>query len=77
MKIPAKIISRYGTAIRRALAQGTYGFSFFDEKKNEFIKIIEPLATKHSIQLNLSEKFEGDEVIDAEGWYDDKYKETK
>ena len=71
-----KVISNYGTKIRRALAEGDYGFSFFDEIKNEFVKGDEGLSTKHHYQLKLEEIFQDDPVVNSEGWYDDKYKET-
>jgi len=69
-------ISNFGTSIRRALAEGEFGFSFFDEYNKTFVKMAEPLSLKLEIQQKLQELFNNDAIIDTEGYYDSEYKET-
>lgn len=69
-------ISNFGTSIRRALAEGEYGFSFFDEYNKAFVKISKPLSLEKELQQKLQELFECDAIIDTEGYYDTEYKET-
>lgn len=69
-------ISNFGTSIRRALAEGEFGFSFFDEYNKSFVKISEPISLKKELQQKLQELFNNDEIIDTEGYYDTEYKET-
>jgi hypothetical protein len=71
-----KKVSDFGTSIRRALAEGEYGFSFYDERKNSFVKMAKPISLEKEIQLKFQELFENDRVVDTEGYYDQKYKET-
>jgi len=69
-------ISDFGTSIRRALAEGEWGFSFFDEYNKAFIKISKPLSLEKELQQKLQELFNDDPIIDTEGYYDTEYKET-
>jgi hypothetical protein len=69
-------ISDFGTSIRRALAEGEFGFSFFDEYNKSFVKIAEPISLKKEIEQKLQELFNDDRIIDTEGYYDNEYKET-
>lgn len=69
-------ISNYGTAIRRALAEGDFGFSFIDERRKSMIKFAQPISLENEIEFKLNELFEDDEIIDTEGYYDQLYKET-
>lgn len=71
-----KEISKYGTTIRRAVSISDYGFSFYDEKRNSFIKNIKSLSDDKDLEHYLKELFDNDKVIDTEAYYDDKYKET-
>lgn len=71
-----KIVSRYGTSIRRAAVESNYGFCFFDERKIEFVKIIEPLLSKNFLHLNYFELFKTDPIIDTEPYFDHENKET-
>lgn len=69
-------ISNFGTSIRRALAEGEFGFSFFDEYNKEFVKISKPISLEREIQQKLQELFQDDRIINTEGYYDSEYKET-
>ena len=71
-----RVISEYGTSIRRALSRSEYGISFYDERKNEFIKIDQPLFFKNGLSLNYLEKFKNNPVVDTESYYDAENKET-
>jgi len=72
-----EVISNYGTSIRRATIGNTdYGFSFFDEKKNEFIKINKPLLLNNLLHLNYNQLFKKNPVIDTEIYFDHAKKET-
>ena len=71
-----KKVSDFGTSIRRALAEGEFGFSFIDEKNKAFVKFGESLSLPLEIQLKLQELFQYNKIIDTEGYYDVKYKET-
>lgn len=76
------VISDYGTAIRRAVVSILFsnnkikGFSFFDEKRIEFVKIGQPLLIEKQLHLKMYEKFINDPIVDSEGYYDDEYKES-
>jgi hypothetical protein len=69
-------ISNFGTSIRRALAEGDFGFSFIDEKRKSFIKFNQPISLEQEIEFKLQELFGNDPIIDTEGYYDSLYKET-
>lgn len=71
-----RVVSEYGTSFRRAIVRSPFGFSFFDERKHEFVKIVEPLFLKNNLLLSLKEVFNALPVVDVEGYYDEKYKET-
>lgn len=71
-----KIISNYGTSFRRAVIESEFGFVFFDENKKEFVKIKEPLFLVNNLSLKYNTYFSQHRVVDAEGYFDDKYKET-
>ena len=72
-----QIISSFGTAIRRAVNENfDYGFCFFDETKNEFIKINKPLFVQNLLHLNILERFKNNPVIDTECYFNDEHKET-
>lgn len=77
-----KVISDYGTSIRRAIIESMSndqeigGFSFIDEKRFEWIKSIKPLLVEKDLQLKFREIFEQDPIVDTEGYYDDEHKET-
>ena len=71
-----KKLSDFGTSIRRALAEGEFGISFVDEYNKAFVKFGESLSLPLEIQMKLRELFEYNKIIDTEGYYDVKYKET-
>ena len=76
-----EVVSDFGTSIRRALAEiissgQIKGFSFFDEKRNEFIRIDKPLLIDNQLHLSIIEKFIDNPVIDTEGYFDDEFKES-
>ena len=71
-----KKISDFGTSIRRALAEGELGFSFLDEHNKAFVKFGKTLSLPLEIQFKLQSLFEYNDIIDTEGYYDTKYKET-
>jgi hypothetical protein len=71
-----KKISDFGTSIRRALAEGELGFSFFDERNRAFVKFGQSLSLEQELQTKLHQLFEYDKIVDTEGYYDVKYKET-
>ena len=72
-----QVISNFGTGIRRAaISNAEFNFSFFDESKNEFIKINEPLLLQNLLHLHYNDIFKNDPVIDTECYYDHNKKET-
>lgn len=71
-----KKLSDFGTSIRRALAEGEFGICFVDEYNKAFVKFGESLSLPLEIQMKLRELFEYNKIIDTEGYYDVKYKET-
>ena len=72
-----KIMSKYGTAIRRAVVENDgYGFCFFDEKHVEFIKVIEPMLVANFLHLHYWNLFKTNPVIDTESYFDHENKET-
>lgn len=71
-----EIVSDYGTSFRRATIETPFGFMFFDELKNEIVKIIQPLLVENSLALEVKELFRNNKVIGIEGFYDDEFKET-
>lgn len=70
------VVSDYGTSIRRSVVESKTGFIFFDERKKEMVKIIEPLLLTNKLSLTFHDLFTNNEITDIEGYYDDKYKET-
>ena len=71
-----KVLNNYGTAIRRSVVNSEFGFTFFDEKHVEFVKMGKPLLAQKLLHLDLWDKVKTDPIIDAEGYYDHQYKET-
>ena len=55
-------ISDFGTSIRRALAEGEFGFSFFDEYNKSFIKLANPISLEQEIQDNLQHAESGKRI---------------
>lgn len=71
-----EIVSDYGTGFRRAIIENPFGFVFFDELKNEIVKITSPLLVQNSLALEVKKMFETNRVTSVEGFYDDEFKET-
>jgi len=71
-----RIISDYGTSIRRAVAESDYGFVFFDEKNVEFIKLDKPMLAMKLLHMDYFEMFKKDPIIDTEAYYDHEMKES-
>lgn len=71
-----KVISKFGTSIRRAVVESEYGATFFDERKIEFVKIKEPLLIKNFLHLEYFNRFKEDKIIDTEAYFDQENKET-
>lgn len=77
-----KVLSDYGTSIRRAIVDiisstdKIKGFTFFDENKIEFVRVTTPLFLNNSLHLKYFQDFKNDPIVDTEGYYDDEYKET-
>ncbi len=72
-----QIISQFGTNIRRAVVKSDkYGFHFWDENKNEFVKVKEGLLTKNFLHLKIKEMFKDYEIVDTESYFDFELKET-
>ena len=77
-----KIISDYGTGIRRSVTEiissidGASGFYFYDEIKNEIVKISEATFLKEDLAYYVNKFLENNIVYDVEGYYDDLNKET-
>lgn len=69
-------VSEYGTSRRRAIVPSPFGFLFFDERKTEILKIVSPLLLSNNLLMYAKEFFDINKVIDVEGYYDEKYKET-
>lgn len=70
------IVSSYGTALRRAVVETDFGFIFYDEIKNEMVKITEPLFVPNLLSLEIKKILLNDVVVSSEGYYDDEFKET-
>lgn len=77
-----KVISDYGTAIRRSVTEiissmeGAAGFYFFDEEKKELVKIAEGKLVKEDLAYYVNTLLGDNKVYDVEGYYDDLNKET-
>ncbi len=71
-----EVVSPYGTSKRRAVVENVFGFTFFDERKTEFIKVIQPLLIQNNLALHYENFFQNNKIVDIEGYYDEKYKET-
>lgn len=76
-----EVISDFGTSIRRSVispissTEVVQGFTFFDEHKNEFVRTNKPLLFLNELHLDFNSRFPS-KVIDVEGWFDQKFKET-
>lgn len=76
------VISDYGTAIRRSVVNILFstdkikGFSFFDEKRIEFVRVGIPLLLEKQLHLGMYKEFLYDPIVDSEGYYDDENKES-
>lgn len=72
-----KVLSKYGTSIRRNVVESSdYKFTFFDEKNVEFVKLNEPLLLENSLHLKYWNMFNNDPIIDCEMYFDHSLKET-
>lgn len=71
-----KVIAPFGTSIRRAVGESRFGFVFFDERKNEFVKMNTGLLRANNLHLNWYRIFDEDPVIDTEAYFDEEYKES-
>lgn len=77
-----QIISDYGTSIRRAVgeissnSESIGGFVFYDERKNEFVKVAAPILLTNRYHLKMVELMKDNIVIDSEAYFDDEYKES-
>lgn len=77
-----QVVSDYGTAIRRSVTEmfssikGASGFYFYDESKNELVKISEGILVKEDLGYYVNKLLENNKVYDVEGYYDDLNKET-
>lgn len=71
-----EVLNDYGTSFRRAITETPFGFMFFDELKNEILKITEPLLVVNSLALEVKSMFDNNDVVGVEGFYDDEFKET-
>lgn len=69
-------ISNYGTSFRRSVIENPFGFVFFDERKNEIVKINQPLLVTNSLALEIKKYFDENKVLGVQGYYDDEFKET-
>jgi hypothetical protein len=75
-------LSDFGTSIRRAVAPilssqaDIVGFSFYDEKRNEFVRVTKGLLLENELHHEIYDLFKENPVIDSEGYYDDEFKET-
>lgn len=70
------VISEFGTSFRRAIIASPYGFIFYDERKSEMVQLASPLFIQQNLFIYLKEFFIANKVIDVEGYYDDKHKES-
>ena len=77
-----QVVSDYGTSIRRNVTEitssikGAAGFYFYDERKNEIVKITEGVLLKEDLAYYVNKLLENNKVYDVEGYYDDLNKET-
>lgn len=76
------VVSDYGTGIRRSVTEmistvtGVSGFYFYDELKNELVKITKPIFLEKDIAYYINNLLKNNKVYDVEGYYDDLNKET-
>lgn len=76
------VISDYGTSIRRSVTEsffsekGKTGFYFYDETKNELVRVSEPILVKEDMGYYINKLLENNKVYDVEGYYDDLNKES-
>lgn len=72
-----KYISRFGTSVRRAIIESPeFGFTFFDERKKEFVRINKALLLENDLALHFEKIFSYDDIVDTEGFFDFKFKES-
>lgn len=71
-----KVLAQFGTSRRRAVVDSPFGFIFYDERKNEIVKITTPLLLQNNLLLYLKQFFDKNQVVDVEGYYDEQFKET-
>lgn len=71
-----KVVSNFGTSIRRAVAETDKGFCFMDERKKEFVKMTTGMLLTNNLHLEWHALFSADPIIDTEAYHDEKYKET-
>jgi hypothetical protein len=71
-----EVLSDYGTSFRRAIIESPFGFVFYDDLKKEIVKIVKPLLVDNFLALEILRMFKDNDVVSAEGYYDDEFKET-
>lgn len=77
-----QVISDFGTAIRRSVTdvpssiKSAVGFFFFDERKNELVKVSDGVLVKEDMAYYVNTILANNKVYDVEGFYDELNKET-
>lgn len=71
-----RILSDFGTTIRRSVLVSDFGFCFFDPERKEFVKIDKPLLSSNSLGLHYENVFQNKNITDIEGYFDDFFKES-
>lgn len=70
-----KVLSNYGTSIRKNLLITDNAFMFIDEHKNEFIHNLKPLFEQHALHILLNDEWRNNRIKNIAWYYDDRYKE--
>lgn len=72
-----KVISKYGTAIRRAIVQNDeYGFSFIDETLKMLIKVDKPITIQTQYHHDFFNSLRADPILDIEAYFDEEHQES-
>ncbi len=72
-----KVISKYGTSIRRSVVKNTdFGFTFVDERLKVLIKLDKELNIGTQYHHDFYDRYDKDPIVNAEPFFDEKYKES-
>lgn len=72
-----KIMSSYGTSIRRSLVKHLdFGFTFVDEIKKVLVKNFEEITIANQYHHDFYHRLNTEKLLDVNGYFDEEFKET-